>query len=83
VIERAVIHSSGPKLRLVDNLAGPAPNNDSISLKSLYEIEKDHILHVLQFTNWRIEGDNGAARILDMNPSTLRSRMRKLGIQKP
>lgn len=41
------------------------------------------LLRVFRFTHWRIEGANGAAMILDMNPSTLRSRMRKLGIQKP
>jgi transcriptional regulator with GAF, ATPase, and Fis domain len=33
-------------------------------------------------TNWRIDGSKGAALILDMNPSTLRSRMQKLGIKK-
>jgi formate hydrogenlyase transcriptional activator len=38
---------------------------------------------VLQLTNWRIDGAKGAALILNMNPSTLRFRMRKLGIQRP
>jgi transcriptional regulator with GAF, ATPase, and Fis domain len=51
--------------------------------KSLQAMEKDHIIRVLEETNWRIDGPKGAALILDMNPSTLRSRMRKLGIQKP
>jgi PAS domain S-box-containing protein len=83
VIERAVINSSGPKLRLADDLAGSHRNQHGPPLKSLQEIEKDHILRVLQFTNWRIDGAKGAALILDINPSTLRSRMRKLGIQKP
>jgi PAS domain S-box-containing protein len=83
VIERAVINSSGPKLRLADELAGPVRNPASPPLKSLQEVEKDHILMVLESTNWRIDGAKGAALILDMNPSTLRSRMRKLGIQKP
>jgi PAS domain S-box-containing protein len=83
VIERAVINSSGPKLRLADDLAGPARNQKPAPLKSLEEIEKDHILQVLQLTNWRIDGAKGAALILDMNSSTLRSRIRKLGIQKP
>ncbi|MEJ2170149.1 MAG: sigma 54-interacting transcriptional regulator, partial [Desulfobacterales bacterium] len=82
VIERAVLNSPGPKLCLADDLAGPAPNKMLPPLKSLQETEKDHILRVLQFTNWRIDGAKGAALILDMNPSTLRSRMRKLGIQK-
>jgi PAS domain S-box-containing protein len=83
VIERAVINSSGPKLCLADNLAGPAKREMSTPLKSLQEIETDHIIRVLEETTWRIDGAKGAALILDMNPSTLRSRLRKLGIQKP
>jgi len=83
VIERAIISSSGPKLRLADNLAGPTINQPPSPFKSLQENEKDHIQRVLQSTSWRIEGAKGAALILDMNPSTLRFRMRKLGIQKP
>jgi PAS domain S-box-containing protein len=82
VIERAVINSSGPRLRLADDLVGPAPKQIAPSLKSMQETEKDHILRVLEQTNWRIDGAKGAALILDMNPSTLRSRIRKLGIQK-
>ena len=47
---------------------------------SLEEIERLHILAVLRKTNWTIGGSNGAAEILKINPSTLRSRMKKLGI---
>jgi PAS domain S-box-containing protein len=83
VIERAVINSSGPKLRLADDLAGPAHKEMPTPLKSLQEIEKDYIIRVLEESNWRIDGPQGAALILDMNPSTLRSRLRKLGIKKP
>jgi PAS domain S-box-containing protein len=83
VIERAVLNSSGPKLRLADDLAGPVRSQSPTPLRSLQETERDHILRVLQSTNWRIDGAKGAAMILDINPSTLRSRMRKLGIQKP
>jgi len=83
VIERAVINSSGPKLRLADDLAGPAHKEMPTPLKSLQEIETGHIIRVLEEANWRIDGPKGAALILDMNPSTLRSRMRKLGIKKP
>jgi transcriptional regulator with GAF, ATPase, and Fis domain len=83
VIERAVINSSGPRLRLADDLAGPARNQLAPSLKNMIETQTDHILRVLEQTNWRIDGAKGAALILDMNPSTLRSRMRKLGIKKP
>jgi transcriptional regulator with GAF, ATPase, and Fis domain len=52
-------------------------------LKSLQEIEAAHIVRVLETTNWRIDGPKGAAIILKVNPSTLRSRMRKLKINKP
>ena len=83
VIERAVINSSGPKLRLADALDGSAPGRTPSALKSLQAVEREHILQVLQFTNGRIDGAKGAALILEMHPSTLRSRMRKLGIQKP
>ena len=71
MIERAVINSSGPKLRLADDLARPAHKEMPTPLKSLQEIETDHIIRVLEETNWRIDGPKGAALILDMNPSTL------------
>jgi transcriptional regulator with GAF, ATPase, and Fis domain len=49
----------------------------------LEEIERRHIEAVLRRTNWMIESDRGAAKILNLNPSTLRSRMQKLGIKRP
>ena len=82
VIERAVINSSGPKLRLVDDLSWPVHKDMPKVFKSLEEIERDYITSVLEETKWRIDGPNGAAVILDMNPSTLRSRLRKLEIKK-
>ena len=50
--------------------------------RSLAETEKEHIIEVLKQTNWRIEGPNAAAAILKLNPSTLRSRMKKLGVER-
>jgi transcriptional regulator with GAF, ATPase, and Fis domain len=50
---------------------------------ALEEVERRHIESVLLQTNWMIEGARGAAKILGMNPSTLRSRMQKLGIKRP
>jgi transcriptional regulator with GAF, ATPase, and Fis domain len=50
---------------------------------SLDEVERRHIESVLNQSNWMIEGERGAAKILDMNPSTLRSRMQKLGVKRP
>jgi transcriptional regulator with GAF, ATPase, and Fis domain len=43
-------------------------------------VERQHIVDVLTQVNWRIEGDRGAAKLLNLQPSTLRSRMQKLGI---
>jgi formate hydrogenlyase transcriptional activator len=50
---------------------------------SLEEVERRHIEAVLKQANWMIEGERGAAQILNLNPSTLRSRMQKLGIKRP
>ncbi len=82
VLERAVINSPGRRLRLEETLSEET-GEKTTTLLSLEEIERNHILQVLDFTNWRIEGKKGAAQILVMNPSTLRSRIRKLGIEKP
>jgi formate hydrogenlyase transcriptional activator len=49
---------------------------------SLEDVERRHIESVLAQTNWMIEGERGAAKILNLNPSTLRSRMQKLGIKR-
>jgi len=82
VIERAVINTSGPKLRLVDELRKPHKDLKT-TLRSLEDMERDYIVRVLEETKWRIDGPTGAALILGLNPSTLRSRMQKLRIQKP
>jgi len=82
VLERAVINSSGPKLRLVDELK--KQNKDLTSTqKTLEQVERDHIVRVLEQTNWRVSGQHGAAEILGLNRSTLRARMRKLDIRQP
>ncbi|HRZ07934.1 MAG TPA: helix-turn-helix domain-containing protein [Candidatus Competibacteraceae bacterium] len=46
-------------------------------------MERAYILQVLERTGWVIEGESGTAAILDLNPSTLRSRMQKLNLRKP
>jgi len=50
---------------------------------SLEDVERRHIEAVLTQTNWMVEGERGAAKILNVNPSTLRSRMKNLGIKRP
>jgi PAS domain S-box-containing protein len=82
IIERAVIISQGTALQVADKLEAPhAVDPIGTSKKSLKDMEKGHILQVLEQTRWRIEGEDGAAAILGLNPSTLRGRMRKLGIK--
>jgi formate hydrogenlyase transcriptional activator len=54
-----------------------SPADDSLTLE---EIERRHIVEILKRTGWKIAGDDGAARLLKVNPSTLRSRIKKLGI---
>jgi transcriptional regulator with GAF, ATPase, and Fis domain len=49
---------------------------------TLEDIERAHILATLARTGWVIEGSGGAAKILDLHPNTLRSRMKKLGIER-
>lgn len=85
VVERAVIlaagtHASVPEL-------GQREETDASSaraeLRPLEEVEAEHIAGVLALTNWVIEGKRGAAAILGLEPSTLRYRMQRLGIQRP
>lgn len=82
VLERAAINSSGPKLRLVDELKKPLKDL-STSPKTLEAVERDHIIRVLEQTQWKVSGKNSAAEILGLNRSTLRARMRKFDIGKP
>jgi PAS domain S-box-containing protein len=87
VIEHAVIVASSDTIKLKDitpGIAGKASRTilDKDSLVSLQEAERDHILKALKLTNWQIHGETGAANILDINPNTLRSRMKKLNIIK-
>ena len=89
VIERATILARGPLLEIGNTLdprleapdtAGPVALEPVGSLEAM---ERAYILQVLERTRWVIEGEQGAAAILDLNPSTLRSRMQKLNIRKP
>ena len=50
---------------------------------TLDELERSYILEVLKATGWRIKGGGGAAELLGLHPSTLYSRMRRLGIKRP
>jgi len=82
VLERAVINSSGPKLRLVDELKKPNRNLSNPE-RSLADVEREYIIRVLEKVQWKISGQNSASQILGLDRSTLRARMRKLNIRKP
>jgi DNA-binding NtrC family response regulator len=84
VIERAVITSQGTALQVLDRFDTFRKTGEQSGeeVKALAELEQNHIIQVLRKTSWRIEGQNGAALLLGLNPSTLRARMRKYGIRR-
>jgi formate hydrogenlyase transcriptional activator len=78
LIERAVILSPGPELRVpVAELKQPSEVPSNLTLEAA---EREHILRVLRETNWVVGGPRGAATRLAMKRTTLQSKMRKLGI---
>ncbi|MBW2369603.1 MAG: sigma 54-interacting transcriptional regulator [Deltaproteobacteria bacterium] len=84
VIERAVISSSSHVLRLAEKLE----KNQTELLsegrkKTMHEMERDYIIEILEETKWKIGGKKGAADILNLPTSTLRARVKKLGIMRP
>jgi formate hydrogenlyase transcriptional activator len=83
VIERAVVLSvDGVPRPAIPELKRSIRASSSLS-KTLEEVEREHILSVLKETNWVIGGQEGAARRLGINRTTLTFRMRKLGIVRP
>ncbi len=96
VIERAVIITQGSTLSLIDDLDAQAVElelqkqtiaeilGDSIpSTETLEQTEYNVIVRTLKNVHWKLEGPGGAAELLNIHPSTLRSKMRKLGIERP
>lgn len=77
VIEHSVILTSGDTLNVT--VCGETPTRE-LEPVTLAEVERQHILKTLESTNWRIKGPHGAAQRLDVQPSTLYSRMQKLAI---
>jgi transcriptional regulator with GAF, ATPase, and Fis domain len=80
VIERAMILRTGSTL-IIDRLESKGPTLNTN--RTLEEIERNHIVDVLESAQWRVYGKNGAAEILGLKPSTLQHRMKKLDIEKP
>ncbi len=98
VIERAVIITQGTELNMIDDLnlqsldanthrPDVRPNlfGDTLPpvVETLEQTEYNLIMRTLKNVHWKLEGPGGAAELLNLNPSTLRSKMRKLGIERP
>ena len=81
VIERAAILSAGPLVEIPLELVA-APSS-APSVQTLEDLEREHIASVLRGTGGVVEGPRGAAGVLGLHPNTLRSRMKKLGIERP
>lgn len=82
IIERAVIVNQGSRLEAGDWLPKKSVPESSADLTTLEQVERAHIVKVLEATRWRVSGENGAAKILGLNSNTLVSRMKKLNIQR-
>lgn len=83
IIERSIIISSGGKLEIGDWLNINAAPIGGEGMDTLEEHERKHILKALKMTSWRVSGEKGAAKLLDINDRTLQSRIKKLGITRP
>ena len=79
LVERAMILATGPTLRIYPEIEMDEVNSGS----SMVSAERTRILQILQDTGWRIRGPHGAAARLGLKPTTLESRIKKLGIARP
>jgi len=93
VIERAAITARDGRLNLERALPEistgtlpPAPEEQRVRIRTVRELEaleRANLMLALEASNWRVSGEHGAAQRLGMNPSTLASRIKALGIQRP
>lgn len=96
IIERAVILSLGPLLEIDPDMlktTSPLPQQSSkrlaevvdspVVVRPLAQVEREQVESALSQSNWVIEGPNGAAKLLGLHPNTLRSRMKKMGVERP
>lgn len=83
VIERAAVTASGATLDIQPENRYQASDESRLScIKTMEEAEREHIINILNKTDWQIGGPGGAAELLGLHKNTLRSRMQKLGIKK-
>ena len=81
IIERGIIISQSDTLSMGDWVPKKA-GNSKIKMTDLNSVEKEHIIQVLDKTNWKVSGNKGAAKILGLKATTLEARMKKLGISR-
>jgi transcriptional regulator with GAF, ATPase, and Fis domain len=92
VVERAAIGAAGSRLDFSRALPTPAADRPGdpaegarrrvLTMRELQQIERSNLLLALELTGWRVSGDGGAAQLLEINPSTLASRIKALGLQR-
>ena len=81
IIERGVILSQGMDLQVEHIQVEPVTSvADHPGIQTLQEIEKTHIVNALRAAHGKVSGEGGAAELLGLKPTTLGSRMKKLGI---
>lgn len=80
VVERSVVLAQGPEIEIDESVLMADDELRSANPRLLDDMEHDHIISILEEAGWVIDGRNGAAALLGLNPSTLRFRMKKLGI---
>ena len=84
MIERALVVSLGTSLELGAWFGRPAISSGAApGTLTLEENERQHIIAVMKMTDWKVRGDDGAAELLGLKPTTLESRMKKLNIERP
>ena len=83
LIERSVILTNSETLFVPGFKSSEKEASISSPTVTLDDVQRMHIVQILKQCNWQIDGSQGAAKILDIKPSTLRDRMKKLGIKKP
>ncbi len=83
VVERAMIIATGKRLSIA--LPSRSEGTGPVAKRSLKmaDVEKEHVRSVLETTGWRIRGNGGAAELLGLQPTTLETRMIKLGLSRP
>jgi transcriptional regulator with GAF, ATPase, and Fis domain len=83
VVERAMIITTSKRLSIA--LPSRSEGTGPVAKRSLKmaDVEKEHVRSVLETTGWRIRGNGGAAELLGLQPTTLETRMIKLGLSRP